>query len=144
MPGMPGQPQPQVPQEEFLTFAPEVFASQSGRDLGVRISINASEPETRQFRVQESQMTLQTFGQLGMPLTHPILEEAMLELADALNVGHQVCQTGQHVAAGQGGGGGAPSGAAGARPGQASPPRPRQLQKPVGGPGASAGPRVAG
>ena len=85
-------------------------------------------------------MALQTFGGMGLPLQHPMMEEMLINLADAFGVENPKAKIAQgrviiekqqamqqQLAAGGGGG-------------QASPPRQRQLQKPVGGPGASAGP----
>jgi hypothetical protein len=135
-----GQPPAQEqPDAGFDRIFPETFASRSGKDLGVKISVNATEPQTRQFKVQESMMALQTFGGLGMPMQHPMMEEVLITLADAFHIenpkvkiaqGRAIIEQQQAFQAQVAGGGG----------GQASPPRQRQLQKPVGGPGAATGP----
>jgi hypothetical protein len=138
MGSMGGAPQPDPTEDQFDTIFPETFASKSGKDLGVKISVNATEPETKQFKVQESMMALQTFGGMGLPLQHPMMEEMMVNLADAFGVenpkakiaqGRAIIEQQQAFQAQVAGGGG-----------QASPPRSRQLQKPVGGPGAATGP----
>ena len=59
------------------------------------------QPESRQFRRKDAIESIQMFGAIGMPLQHPIIEEFILNLAEASgieNVEQKIAQGRQIIA----------------------------------------------
>lgn len=70
-------------EDTFETISPEDLANRTGLDLDIRVDVSTTEPESRQVKLQRSNAALQTFGGMGMPLTHPLMERIMLDMAES-------------------------------------------------------------
>ena len=69
--------------DTFETIRPEDLANRTGLDLDIKIDVATTEPESRQVKLQRSNAALQTFGAMGMPLQHPLMERIMLDMAES-------------------------------------------------------------
>ena len=70
-------------EDAYVTIAPEDLANRTGLDLDIMIDVATTEPESRQVKLQRSNAAMQTFGSIGMPLTHPLMERIMLDMAES-------------------------------------------------------------
>lgn len=69
--------------DTFEVIAPEDLANRTGLDLDLKIDVATTEPESRQVKLQRSNAALQTYGSIGMPLQHPLMERIMLDMAES-------------------------------------------------------------
>ena len=69
--------------DTFEVIAPEDLANRTGLDLDLKIDVATTEPESRQVKLQRSNAAVQTFGSIGMPLQHPLMERIMLDMAES-------------------------------------------------------------
>lgn len=69
--------------DSFETISPEDLANRTGLDLDIKVDVSTTEPESRQVKLQRSNAALQTFGGMGMPLQHPLMERIMLDMAES-------------------------------------------------------------
>lgn len=69
--------------DTFETISPEDLANRTGLDLDIKVDVSTTEPESRQVKLQRSNAALQTFGGMGMPLQHPLMERIMLDMAES-------------------------------------------------------------
>jgi hypothetical protein len=87
----------------FEEVRPEDLVNRTGLQLDLQIDVATTEPESRQLRLQRSNAAMQTFGNLGMPLQHPLMERLLLEIAEGFgfdNAG-QLIEEGREVIAQQ-------------------------------------------
>jgi hypothetical protein len=70
-------------EDAFETIAPEDLANRTGLDLDVKIDVATTEPESRQVKLQRSNAALQTYGSIGLPLQHPLMERILLDMAES-------------------------------------------------------------
>ena len=66
--------------KDEIEIDPEVLASGSGVDLDVIIDIAGTEPQTRQFKLQQAMAAVQTLGSIGLPLDDPFMERRLIEI----------------------------------------------------------------
>jgi hypothetical protein len=66
----------------FEEVRPEELINRTGLTLDLKIDVAATEPESRQLRLQRATAGIQTFGNLGMPMTHPFMERMLLEIGE--------------------------------------------------------------
>ena len=71
---------------KFTTVKPEDLINRTGLTLDMKIDVAAADPDTRQLRLQRGTAAMQTFGSVGMPLNHPIVERMMLEVAEGFGI----------------------------------------------------------
>jgi len=69
-------------EDAFETVAPEDLANRTGLDLDFTIDVASAEPGNRGAKLQRANGALSTFGNMGMPLDHPLMERTMLDLAE--------------------------------------------------------------
>jgi hypothetical protein len=87
----------------FEQVSPEDLINRTGLPLDLKIDVAATEPESRQLRLQRATAGVQTFGSLGMPLDHPFMERLMLEIGEGFgfdNAG-QLIEEGRQIIAQQ-------------------------------------------
>ena len=71
--------------EPPVVITPEELLSGSGVDLDVKIDVAATEPSTRQFKLQQAINAIQTFAQF-LPPNHPIIERFIMQLAEGFDI----------------------------------------------------------
>jgi len=95
---------------EYIRLNPEDLLSKDGISLDVTIDVAATEPGTRQFKVQQASNALQSLASF-LPPDHPIIERFVIQLAEGFDIenantlmeqGRQQIQQQQSVEAGLG------------------------------------------
>lgn len=71
---------------EFTTIRPEDLVNRTGLSLDLKIDVASTDPESRQLRLQRGTAAIQTFGNAGMPLQHPLMERFLQEVAEGFGV----------------------------------------------------------
>lgn len=69
-------------EDAFTSVSPADLANRTGLDLDFTIDVGAAEPGNRGAKLQRANGALATFGNLGMPLDHPMMERTLLDLAE--------------------------------------------------------------
>ena len=69
-------------EDAFEQVAPQDLANRTGLDLDFTLDVSAAEPGNRGAKLQRANGALSTFGNLGMPLDHPMMERVMLDMAE--------------------------------------------------------------
>jgi hypothetical protein len=130
----------------YAVVNPEDLVSENGMDLDLRISIVASEPETRQSKIQRAMGMLKVLGDMGFPPVHPLFDEVLIELAEGFDFenpaqlvaeGKEVMMQQFQAAMAQQAGG--PGGAGPKGPGSKGPPQGRGQQAAARGGAAAQG-----
>ena len=70
-------------EDSFETITPEDLANRTGLDMDIKIDVSTTEPESRQVKLQRANAAIQTFGSIGIPLQHPLMERIMLDMAES-------------------------------------------------------------
>lgn len=68
---------------QFERISPEELVTGSGEDLDIIIDVAQTEPVTRQFKLMRAKDMLQSFGAIGLPPNHPVVEYILSELLRA-------------------------------------------------------------
>jgi len=72
-------------ESEYVRLQPEDLLSENGISLDVTIDVAASEPGTRQFKVQQASNALQSLANF-LPPNHPIIEKFVIQLAQGFDI----------------------------------------------------------
>ena len=68
---------------QFEKISPEDLITGSGQDLDIVFDVAQTEPVTRQFKLMRAKDMLQSFGAIGLPPNHPVVEYILSELLRA-------------------------------------------------------------
>ena len=68
---------------QFDRVSPEDLITGSGQDLDIILDVAQTEPVSRQFKLMRAKDMLQSFGAIGLPPNHPVVEYILSELLRA-------------------------------------------------------------